>query len=852
MLKLWSVLAVLTLGAGGTGTSASTSNSSANSTEGGSVKLPLEQYDLLRSQAQAPPPEVPPFSVCPIDRRIEGEFQRGLFKATLVAHFVVLGDPGHVRVPVLDGNASLGEVKLDGQTTSLLREGDLYTVGVDKPGPHELKLGFYWGREQDRFTRRIQFKLPEGGPTSLSVLIPEQDIEAFLKAGALSGEQGLSEGTRLEGHLDAQGRFDLSWVRRLTHRSQEEVKLEAHLNAILTLHEALVSGHAIVNVSVLQGETGRVDLVLPDGVEVVKVEGPAVLQWRTEASPRGHLTVLLRYLVEDHTQVSVDYQYPVDLDAPVPLKVPLTDQGVALSGAVGVQAPAGLEVSAAQVQNATELSVRDTPPELTDLSPSPLLSAFSFTAAPSVSLKATRKQEVELTSTLIDELQASSVVLEGGLEVTKIKLRIRNNTRQYLSMKLPEGAQLTQSLIDGEPVRPAVLTQNSPVESVPPREVLLLPLRQSERVGAGQFRTHVVQAGDTLGGIASFYYSDLKQAQHILDDNRDTLPNENRLRVGQRLRIAIKAGTTVEESSFVIELAYKRRLPALGKLGQLALELPELDVDTTGATWHVYLPHSISPLRFDSNLTQYSAIRYDPFRRVRNFLDHALWEKNAWASEAKYKSILKRRKEIFHEEERKAVDEEVLSTFPLVGERYRFKRILLGKEVPRIQVTYASEGLAHMARWLAFLATLVLGVLALGTKRQPHWVAVLLIGIGALLFQAHYFLGTHRRLIWGFDVALMVVLLWPKHRSVLDRLHEWATTPWQLWNAVSWRNLFFLSGLYVVVLMVLEFPLLLSTALLAVLGWVRWRNRPSVASPPAPSGPPSPSAPSSNPGVSHA
>ncbi len=44
---------------------------------------------------------------------------------------------------------------------------------------------------------------------------------------------------------------------------------------------------------------------------------------------------------------------------------------------------------------------------------------------------------------------------------------------------------------------------------------------------------------------------------YILDNNRDQLYSADGLRVGQRLRIPVKRGVQIEESSFLVELAYK-------------------------------------------------------------------------------------------------------------------------------------------------------------------------------------------------------------------------------------------------------------------------------------------------------
>ncbi len=797
--------------------------------EDSEVELPLSVWEQMQAEIeQAAEPDRPTIPYCPIERSIQGSFRKGLFSGTLSSRFQVLSEQGHIRVPVLDAGASVGKVLLNGQRTSLLREGGMYTLGVDRPGEYRVEVEFYWGREQVDFARRLRFRVPEAGVTRLDIRIPEQDIEPKLLKGALVAVEPAGTGTRLRGALDATGILDLTWKRKLTHREGKAVRLQATVNTVFTVQTDLVSGLAVYDLTMHEGETDRIDLRLPEGIEVTSVEGDAVLQKYTDPSGGGTLTVLLRHLVADRTRLAVRFHFPAEEGKPVSLRMPLPPEGVSLEGALGVQGPAGLNVKVASVKDAKKLPTRDLPPELTDLTPNPLQHGFSFQKKPDIRLVATRHGEVKLTSTLIDELQASSVIIEDGTEITKIKLRLRNHTAQYLSLVLPEGAALTHSLVDGRPIRPATGEQGA-------RE-LLFPLRQSERLRAGQTRTHVVQFGETLSGIANFYYSDPNDWSLILDDNRDRLGDEFDVRSGQVLRIPTKRGVKVEESSFVIELAYKLAHSdegALGVFGHRAFSLPRVrgalpedrPVDVMQATWHLYLPSAVEALSFDANLTQYSAIRYDPFRRLRDFLG-GLWWTRAWAG-GKYRSILVQRKEIYQADTaRRGKGEAVLATFPLVGERYRFKRTLLGTETPRIAVTFAAAWLASPVRWLAFLIACGLTLLLLrAVSTWRSWLAAA-VGLGALLFVAHYFLGVHRRVLWGIDLALLWGVLRLRWGPFWQRVKELLWAPWTLIGLLTWRNLAFVAGLTFILWVILMWPLLLSTVSLVVLSlWYRRKAR---------------------------
>ncbi|MCP4109200.1 MAG: LysM peptidoglycan-binding domain-containing protein [Desulfobacteraceae bacterium] len=791
-------------------------------TENGTVKIPLAFWEQLQSEIEsAGQADKPTLKFSTVKRSVSGEFRKGLFKGNLVTEIKVSDTGGHIRIPLLDSAASLGKVVVNGQTTSLLRRGRMYTFGVDKPGIYTVDTEFFLGREQDRFERKLRFNLPEAGVTKISVLVPEKDIETKLQNGALESEKKTDNGTLLQGFLDATGIFDLSWTRKVTHKAAETARTEVRLNTLFTVREAMVSGLSVFDINVLEGETDRIDISLPKQIEVVSVEGDAVLQWRISTGRENRLAVLLRYLIKDHTQVKVNFQFPVDEGKTIKIRMPSPARSKLLSGAMGIQGPAGLDIKLEQLKKAKKLELRDLPPDLTNLTPNPLLYAFSFDSIPGIGLSVRRHKELHMISTLIDDVQASTVIIEDGTEITKIKMRIRNNSRQYLRMQLNENAKLTHSLIDGRPVRPAIVTENN-------REVLLFPLQQSEKVGKSGMRHHTVKIGETLSDIANFFYTDPNMWMYILDNNRDQLYSASGLRVGQRLRIPVKRGVQIEESSFLVELAYKiTDTSQPGLTGIRKMQLPKTDVDIMKITWHIYLPKAFQVLSFNSNLTQYSDIRYDPFRRLYNFLRQALW-REAWAggkwSGKTYQNILEQRKKIYKADyATRTGSKAVLAYFPLVGKQYRFKRELPGKDAPFVSAAYVPAWFKKPARWIAFLIVFAVCFRLLsGPGRNELIIAgIALVG---LLFAAHYFQGIHKKIIWGADAALIVSVIrmnWLRWKAGLTEL---VLSPWTVLNIFTFFNLIILVSLCIILWGIMLCPMLLSVTVMFIL-FFYWRHK---------------------------
>lgn len=769
----------------------------------GVVRLPLDQWvQWLDAAALQHQVAAAPVDVLQVDRSVEGSFQRGVFSGVLTSRVRVLRPEGGVRAAVLSDSASIASVALDGRQTSLLAQDGSYTVGIDTPGEHVIRVEFFVGQEDDRFARRLALAFPPAGPTRISILVPEPDIRADLAGGAITSLRGEGGGTRIVGQLDGSGSLDLGW-RSNVAALDVPARTEVREHVVFTLHEALVRGVAAFDTRVLEGEIDRMRFRVPKGVEVVNVEGESVLQW---SANKGELVVFCRWLVADRAQVRVHFQLPVTAGESFTLAMPLPAEGVPLTGAIGIQGPAGFTATATQVKGATLL--RDLPPELAELTPNPLLLGFTLDGEPEIQLDVQREAELTLASTTIDEMEAATVLIEDGVEVTRMQLHVRNETRPWLGIRLPSGATLTHARVDGRAMRPA---------TAPDGETLLLPLPQSERFDAGQAQNWVVRDGDTLDALADRFYGDPSRWHEIIAQNPGFLSDARDLAVGQVLSVAPVSGGGIAASRAVIELAWSRQGEAMGVLGRRKVELPTVDAEVAAVEWHVYVPESLYTLSAGGNLSSWSHLRYDHVRRVQHFLKAVLGIQNAWAGGSEYSSILVRRKAIYAQESQQQGEmQEASADFPLVGERYRFRRMMPAPDAPALTFTWVTTQALQPIR-LAMLAAGAMLATAWASGRRSK--AQLGIALASVLFVAWTIDGVHRRLVWGADLGLA----WLWLRSVWSRDKSgWSDgfpTLGQWLDAWTLRRMAAVGAAGAVLACLLIVPLAWSTLALVALAW---------------------------------
>ncbi len=786
--------------------------------EPATVRIPLQQWqDAVDGVRELEKPPTPQHPYAVVRRNVDVAFARGVLTGSMDAEIDVDTLERTVTVPLLDEQASLSSITVDGSAAVATRSDGMNAVLIATRGRHRVHLTFAKGQDEDRFTRGFSLMLPPGPVTRVVATLPEADVEAELDGGVILSQSRGGSGTRIEAAMGASGDLSLHWRRRAAEVGTAKRELEARMFVLASIHEQTVRTRTTIAYRLLAGEASRFELAIPEGVEVTQVTGDAVLQWTAER--RGNervVTVLLKYLVDDATSIEVATQHPRGSGGTADLALVRASDAALREGFIALEGRAGFELAVTKSDGAAAMATGDLPNELLSATDKPLLAAFRFERAPNVTVTVTRNEQVELTQAVIDDLEAVTIVGEEGVEIVKLKLFVRNNTRQYLGVTLPVDSHVTHALIDGAPIQPAVTSK----EGV---EILLVPLRQSEKIGARARRVHYVQSGDTLGGIALRYYNRADRAREIAAANGNIRADQ--LQVGQAI-VVPSGGSSVQESNFVVELAYETRRAALGSFGRRVLTLPSLDIAVMTVHWNAYLPNAYEPLRFATDLRQLDGLRYDLLTRLRYYIGTALATRDAWAGGgSSYENILRSRKMIFDKEQKKQA-KVVLTSFPLVGERYRFSRVLLGTERAKLDVSYVRRSVQPWVRGAVFVCVLLaLWVWLLRSReiRRLAWrgrdFAVLAVMLGISTILGHYVLGIHRSVLSALDLGLLLFLLHDVWRSWTPATRQ-AHQTMVLKRGFRGRWLLRFIALVAVAYALVMFPMFWSLIALFALAWL--------------------------------
>ncbi len=429
----------------------------------GKVELPWNDFNTLYQKYvldQQKPPTSP--RDWTIDRAVftgtvvgEGDEAYAIVKLNLRG--AVHKKEGWSTVPLLGASTALRSATIGGKDAALFVQSGYYTFITDKPGAFEANLEFAVKLFEADGEKGFTLPLPSAGATVVGLAVKSADELQFEVPGA-QGLNVTSVGTerRLEAYVPSMASLTVSWSRKVKEQTADEKKRETRVYAeartLIGVSEGVLSGRADIDYTVLHNPVERFRVNLPADATVLDVRGSGIRTW-TQAKD-GTIDVELNYGAEGLYRLGIDYERTLQSGANLPL--------VALSGVtretdyVGVDARSAVELVAKSATGAVPIDVRELPAALTGQTDYPVLLAYRARGGDvQIPLDVRQHPDMDMLVTLVDTAAAETLVTEDGRRMTRIRYGVRNNRKQFLNVKVPEGAEVWSASVAGRGVKVA-------------------------------------------------------------------------------------------------------------------------------------------------------------------------------------------------------------------------------------------------------------------------------------------------------------------------------------------------------------------------------------------------------------
>ncbi|MEW5802873.1 MAG: hypothetical protein AB1847_12310 [bacterium] len=437
-------------------------------------KVLLSHDELIRMLNHFKP--LPPETIDPVRAYL---FTKSIYTGrmgkedfTFTAEFVltVLKERAYVKIPILSDSLALQSVTVNGRPALMVREGGYHCLIVDEQGEYKVRAAFFIKPDVNQGPQRLRFPIKECPITLVDVELPASDIEPEMLSAQYLEASVRKDKTLLKAVLAPGNYFDLQWKRKMVSventesaESAESVEkvpamIYAEAYQLLSVEDESVRITQDIFYNILQSGVDSLRLAVSEGLTILSVLGPGVGEWREmKEGDERILYIPLDYERKGKFQLTVSAEKAfADMASMIEisgLKVLDTVNGFGEKGYIGVEMKTGAELVLKDSSGLEKVIVNNLPRRLFTQSSNPLLLGFKYLKHPFHLLLDIRKHEkVALPQATIDSARGVSFFTEDGLIINKVEYDVKNQLKQSLRLKLPEGAFLWSAVVGQESV----------------------------------------------------------------------------------------------------------------------------------------------------------------------------------------------------------------------------------------------------------------------------------------------------------------------------------------------------------------------------------------------------------------
>ncbi len=453
------------------------------------VIIPEKDYEYLRDIIEKEPPVIK----APQSYRFENVIYKGVIEEKGVrfkAEFNLnLFNEGWKNVGLLTTQAIPSYAGLNGKPLSLTTiNGDYFqTYGfiTDATGTCKVNLDFFIPLSSSEYKHTSKFHLPMV-PVCLSTLeirVNEKDCEAWIDPGVLKPVEKAEDHTMFSALLPPTNSLSFELYRNVPAAPKaEEVKptdeeaiqekpvvivektrITSRELSLLYFKEGFVSGTTSFDLKI-KGGSGIASLtfLIPEKIRILKVENKLIEDWKmAENSGERKLEVFFKSKIRGSTDLVIEFEQEIqnlkNEEYSVP-EITLLDAEQSF-GILGIGCLQTLEIAINTTpQGYSPIVSAEFLKEWKRGYPEKTPYAFKYLRHPnSLILTISRPEDISQQTAVIDRAEAMTLLNEDGYLLTRVIYEVRNNSQQFLKVRLPEvaskPAELWSTQVAGESVR---------------------------------------------------------------------------------------------------------------------------------------------------------------------------------------------------------------------------------------------------------------------------------------------------------------------------------------------------------------------------------------------------------------
>lgn len=465
------------------------------------VDVPWHEFkSVIEKLTQTVPPPLIDSVYPPVDYCLKSIEVNGLVVNRKTARFSTtvnvniskskkLQKDGWIAVPIGDdlssnvNHAVLEGAFLNGKTVPIHNKNGKNEVLFSNSGDYKLILKYFCPIKNYEGNWEIRLGLPRAASGKLDFKIPGARANVYLN-GIKQNPNINKNGTVLSTALSLDQQIIIKYslmgdgMGDKFDALQMSPKVFATTSMLMTIKENRVRYQYKVDYQIWHQKLKTFKIGLPDSLPIENVSGAGLTEWKVKKGKDGnYLEASTSFAPERTYSLTVDFSKKLETvkaEIRVPVLKPLNVNRE--NGFLAVQASETMEIfTSDNIVNMVTVPASELPFWLQNQKE--VLLRYKYNKTPfNLTLNVLRHKDMPVIVAIADEALFTGLITKDGYYLTKYRYFIRNNHKQYLSLKMPQKWILWSALIDGNAVLPASTDLNNEV---------LIPLKKMSQTEEG-------------------------------------------------------------------------------------------------------------------------------------------------------------------------------------------------------------------------------------------------------------------------------------------------------------------------------------------------------------------------------
>jgi len=405
----------------------------------------------------------------PVDYMIPtGEYRAEISGNTLngdITFSIVVLRRGYVEVPLFDLELPLRNPRTDGHPAPITPRGSKHTLILMGPGKYTFTAGFVM--ELAEHVTNFRLNTPRTSSTRFNLTIPGTDIDIKLNPASRLSKRIVGRKTVIDAYIPSTDYLFCEWMTALPEEVAEELEpvLYAEVRTLFSVGEGMVHGSAEIAYSVIQGKIDVLRFEVPKDVRILDVRSGNLRDWKMEDKTDSRtVSAYLKFPSGGTLTLYCDFESTMEaVSATVVLPVIKCIGVEREKGYIGVEARTNVEISL--VEDALDVASRidrsELPQPLWSRAKHPIILAFKYLETPyTITLDIEKHEDLPVKVATADNASFVALMTRDGDYIVRGTYNIRNNLKQFLSLRLPKNAELWSLFVSGKPAKPGKGKEN--------------------------------------------------------------------------------------------------------------------------------------------------------------------------------------------------------------------------------------------------------------------------------------------------------------------------------------------------------------------------------------------------------